>query len=84
MLSFALANAGFDTVTAVDSGEAQTALNQRLPDLILLDWMLPGLSGVADCAEVFHHLGDQAAQRSTESVIQFSVAAGNRNSSIHI
>ncbi|MDR1888215.1 MAG: phosphate regulon transcriptional regulator PhoB [Zoogloeaceae bacterium] len=33
---------GFETVTAKDSRQAQRELDAILPDLILLDWMLPG------------------------------------------
>jgi two-component system phosphate regulon response regulator PhoB len=29
--------------------DADTKLQQRLPDLIVLDWMLPGLSGIELC-----------------------------------
>lgn len=46
MLSMVLEQAGF-TVTAVsDTEKAQKILQDHLPDLILLDWMLPGISGV--------------------------------------
>lgn len=46
MLGFALMSAGYDCREAGDVDEAQAALNKTAPDLILLDWMLPGLSGV--------------------------------------
>ena len=46
MLSFTLGNAGFQTSTAVDARQAQTLIIKQRPDLILLDWMLPGLSGI--------------------------------------
>ena len=46
MLSFTLGNAGFKTSTAVDARQAQTLIVEQRPDLILLDWMLPGLSGL--------------------------------------
>jgi len=41
-----LEQAGFVPIAAADAEEAQKALDDNLPDLILLDWMLPGISGV--------------------------------------
>ena len=46
MLMMVLEQAGFFPRAAADAQEAQNALLQGLPDLILLDWMLPGISGV--------------------------------------
>ncbi len=46
MVAFALRTGGFEPVAAADAMEAQTAIADRLPDLILLDWMLPGTSGL--------------------------------------
>jgi two-component system phosphate regulon response regulator PhoB len=46
MLGFALSNAGFDTEEAIDARQAQMMIAERRPDLILLDWMLPGLNGI--------------------------------------
>lgn len=37
---------GYDVVWAADGQAAQQAINEQLPDLILLDWMLPGDSGI--------------------------------------
>ena len=42
-----LKHAGFLVVRASSAEEAESALRAALPDLILLDWMLPGQSGVA-------------------------------------
>jgi DNA-binding response OmpR family regulator len=41
-------------VTAVESGEQalEHALREHGPDVLLLDWMMPGLSGVEVCARV--------------------------------
>jgi len=41
-----LEQAGFTPIAAADAEEAQRVLDDNLPDLILLDWMLPGISGV--------------------------------------
>ncbi|MBS0215581.1 MAG: phosphate regulon transcriptional regulator PhoB [Proteobacteria bacterium] len=46
MVAFALRKAEYDAVHAGDAREAQNAIADRLPDLILLDWMLPGTSGL--------------------------------------
>ena len=42
----ALSRAGFDAALAGDAAEAEAAIRTRAPSLILLDWMLPGLSGI--------------------------------------
>jgi two-component system phosphate regulon response regulator PhoB len=46
MVSFALRRAGMDAITVPDVPAAQHAIADKLPDLILLDWMLPGTSGL--------------------------------------
>ncbi len=46
MVRFAVGNAGFEVSEAADAHQAQMAIADRCPDLILLDWMLPGMSGV--------------------------------------
>ena len=46
MLGFTLTGDGYACVEASDADEAQDQMSGRRPDLILLDWMLPGVSGV--------------------------------------
>ena len=46
MVAFALRKGEYDPVHAGDAREAQAAIADRVPDLILLDWMLPGTSGL--------------------------------------
>ncbi|MHB8252962.1 MAG: phosphate regulon transcriptional regulator PhoB [Acidiferrobacter sp.] len=46
MVRFALKQADFACVEAGDTEEAQNLILAEVPDLILLDWMLPGLDGV--------------------------------------
>lgn len=41
-----LEQAGFLALAATDAEDAQKHLDESSPDLILLDWMLPGISGV--------------------------------------
>lgn len=42
-----LRHAGFLVARASSAEEAETVIRAALPDLVLLDWMLPGQSGVA-------------------------------------
>lgn len=46
MVGFSLGRAGFTVTEAGDISEAFECLAHQLPDLILLDWMLPGASGL--------------------------------------
>ncbi len=47
LISIHLRHAGHEVLLATDAATAQARVDQRLPDLVLLDWMLPGQSGVA-------------------------------------
>jgi two-component system, OmpR family, phosphate regulon response regulator PhoB len=49
MVAFALRKAGMEAMHAADARAAQSVIGERVPDLILLDWMLPGLSGIELC-----------------------------------
>ncbi len=46
LLSFSLGRAGYDVMEADSAEMALNLINTRLPDLIIIDWMLPGISGV--------------------------------------
>lgn len=46
MLQSTLTVAGYSVVTAASVSAAQQQIAERLPDLVLLDWMLPDISGV--------------------------------------
>jgi two-component system phosphate regulon response regulator PhoB len=46
MIHIALNQAGFLVEEAQDVHQAKTLIFNRLPELILLDWMLPGVSGI--------------------------------------
>ncbi|MGR9085492.1 MAG: phosphate regulon transcriptional regulator PhoB [Gammaproteobacteria bacterium] len=46
MLMLVLEQAGFEAVAVASAADAQKILEHSPVDLILLDWMLPGLSGV--------------------------------------
>jgi two-component system, OmpR family, phosphate regulon response regulator PhoB len=46
MVAFALRKDNYEPMQAADSREAQEAISTNVPDLILLDWMLPGTTGL--------------------------------------
>lgn len=46
LIAINLRHAGHDVTLAASADQAQAALAGALPDLVLLDWMLPGESGV--------------------------------------
>jgi two-component system phosphate regulon response regulator PhoB len=49
LLRYNLESEGYD-VEAVNRGdEAEIRLKENLPDIVVLDWMLPGLSGIELC-----------------------------------
>ena len=47
LISINLRHAGFEVTIATTSEQAQSEINRVLPDLVVLDWMLPGQSGLA-------------------------------------
>ena len=52
MLRYNLEREGFEVVTAMNGEEALIAIDERRPDLVLLDWMLPLVSGIEVCRQV--------------------------------
>jgi two-component system, OmpR family, phosphate regulon response regulator PhoB len=52
LLAYNLQRAGFAVEQAFDSDEALTLIAERPPDLILLDWMLPWMSGLELCRQL--------------------------------
>lgn len=55
MLRCALENANFTVLEAESADEAQKVLGTQLPQLILLDWMLPVVSGVTFTKQLKQH-----------------------------
>jgi two-component system phosphate regulon response regulator PhoB len=47
LIALNLRHAGFEVVQAADGDAAQYEVDRVLPDLVLLDWMLPGASGLS-------------------------------------
>ena len=52
MLKYNFESAGFRTSVATDGQEALFQAEELTPDLILLDWMLPGYSGIEICRKL--------------------------------
>ena len=46
LLSFTISKAGFDLAAAETAEEALRMLDSGLPELIVIDWMLPGMDGI--------------------------------------
>jgi two-component system phosphate regulon response regulator PhoB len=49
LLQYNLDKEGYRVVVASDGEEALVLVDEQLPDLILLDWMLPKVSGIEVC-----------------------------------
>jgi len=49
LLSYNLEKAGYDVSVATTGEDAMLLLEEEPPDLVLLDWMLPHLSGIEIC-----------------------------------
>jgi two-component system phosphate regulon response regulator PhoB len=49
LLQYNLDKEGYDVVVASDGEEALTLVSEKLPDLVVLDWMLPKVSGIEVC-----------------------------------
>src|SRR5919201_6583396 len=52
VLEFALRQAGFETVSARDGGEAFARAREKTPDAVILDLMLPDLPGTEICRQL--------------------------------
>lgn len=46
LLTLNLSQAGHNPMRALSVEQAQSLMRETIPDLILLDWMLPGMSGI--------------------------------------
>src|SRR5450759_1997800 len=49
LLRYNLDAEGYDVETVGRGDDADTRLKERVPDLVVLDWMMPGLSGIELC-----------------------------------
>jgi len=46
MIAYALERAGLKVELAADAQEALVSISKKKPDIILMDWMMPGVSGI--------------------------------------
>ena len=49
LIRYNLEKEGYEIATATDGEEALIMIDERLPDILLLDWMLPKLAGIEVC-----------------------------------
>lgn len=49
LLRYNLVSEGFEVCSALDGEEAMLGIEEEKPDIVLLDWMLPEISGVEIC-----------------------------------
>jgi len=47
-----LGQEGYEVVQAFDGPGALSAIDDQMPDLVILDWMMPGLDGLAVCRRI--------------------------------
>ncbi|MEL6794656.1 MAG: response regulator, partial [Pseudomonadota bacterium] len=52
LLEYNLTQEGYEVRVCMDGDEAMVSLDEDAPDLMLLDWMLPGVSGVEICRRI--------------------------------
>lgn len=52
LLRYNLEAAGYEVDSVARGDEAELRLAERAPDILLLDWMLPGLSGIELCRRI--------------------------------
>jgi len=52
MLRYNLEKAGFDPLVAMDGEEGVMMVEEEAPDLVVLDWMLPLMSGIEVCRRI--------------------------------
>ena len=52
LLSYNLRSAGYAVVHTASGTDAMMVVNEERPDLLILDWMLPGLAGIEICRQI--------------------------------
>lgn len=76
LLEYNLSKEGFDVYTASNGKEAVKKAKEIIPDLILLDVMMPEMDGIEACEEIRKH------SQLSETVIAFLTARGEDYSQI--
>ena len=69
-LRLALASHGYEVEDAVDGKEALDLVGTKAPDLVVLDWHMPGMDGIQMCAVL-----------RTSSAVPVIMVSGNRSNS---
>jgi len=52
IVAFKLGRLGYEVITASDGATGLEAVNQLRPDLVLLDWAMPKLTGIEVCRKI--------------------------------
>lgn len=55
LIAFSLTQAGYEVFRASDAEQGLQMVQNNLPDLIVLDWMLPKMSGIECARRLRHH-----------------------------
>ncbi|MFB0993192.1 MAG: response regulator, partial [Rhodospirillales bacterium] len=55
LLAYNFDSAGFKASIVSEGDEALPTILDELPDLVILDWMLPNLSGIEICRQIRQH-----------------------------
>lgn len=76
LIKFNLQQAGHTVMTAMNAEQGLTMIRDALPDLVLLDWMLPGMSGIELAKKI------RADQRTATTPIIMLTARGEEQDRI--
>ncbi|MCW5633648.1 MAG: phosphate regulon transcriptional regulator PhoB [Rubrivivax sp.] len=63
LIAIHLRHAGHEVTLATDAAAAQARVDERLPDLVLLDWMLPGPAGTSSGVQLARRWRSEARTR---------------------
>ena len=74
MLKYALELAGYLIEEASDAKQAFSLIQHSLPDLIILDWMLPSMSGI----DIIHQLKRDRQTRNIPIIMHLLILASKR------
>ena len=73
LITYNLEAEGYVVESVARGDEAERRLAERLPDLLILDWMLPGVSGIEICRRL-------RARETTRTLPVIMVTARNEES----
>jgi two-component system, OmpR family, phosphate regulon response regulator PhoB len=73
LLKYNLEAEGFDVDVAYSAEDAKVQIDEQVPDLLVLDWMLPGLSGIELCRRL------RANKKTTDIPILMLTARGEED-----